>query len=382
MFCVLGAAVYRVYYGRFERRGQNCSQTSYEGATVHRTPAHGRVPAGGIVAPTRSAWQPRVGRERGVVWIGPRVLVEVSYAENAAGEAARSGAQRRSGISTSVRAQPRSALTLGRYTAYRPSMYVAASDGLPARRVGVWSKEKLTVVGNYMGIFTSSMKRKWTGLTYVDLFAGPGMCVVEDAGEELRGSPLLALDTKQSFDAIICVEQDEEAREALKQRVERHPRGATVKVLAGDCNAIIGQVIARMPQGYLSLVFIDPEGVSGLNAETMRALADRRLFVDVIILFPQQMSVNRNRWQWRGAPADTPLDRAVGTDWRTKMTPEVVQFMDLLRDFGFTFVAGAGRAFKNKIGAQLYYLVFASKSITAVQFWEKISRDDEQPPLF
>jgi len=64
------------------------------------------------------------------------------------------------------------------------------------------------------------------------------------------------------------------------------------------------------------------------------------------------------------------------------LTPEVQQFMGVLRGFGFIFVEGAGRAFKNTRGAQLYYLVFASKSLTAATFWERISRDDEQPSLF
>ncbi|PYR47872.1 MAG: hypothetical protein DMF89_17650 [Acidobacteria bacterium] len=274
-------------------------------------------------------------------------------------------------------------LTLAYGTAYRSPMYVLASDGQPARSVGPWSKEKLQVVGNYMGIFTGSMKTKWKGLTYVDLFAGPGKCVVEGTGEELRGSPLLALDTKKPFDVVLCVEQDAEAREALTQRIQRHPRGRSAEVLPGDCNAIITRVIGKIPADYLSLVFIDPEGVSGLEADTMTALASRRLFVDLIILFPQQMSVNRNRWQWIGAVEDTPLDRVLGRrDWRTTMTPEVVQFMDLLRSLGFIFVAGAGRAFRNTRGAQLYYLVFASKSLTAATFWEKISGDDEQPTLF
>jgi three-Cys-motif partner protein len=162
-----------------------------------------------------------------------------------------------------------------------------------------------------MGIFTSSMKGKWDGLTYVDLFAGPGVCVVEGTGEELRGSPLLALDTQKPFDTVICVEQDDRARDALAQRIRARGRGNTAEVLPGDCNAIIGQVIGRMPRGFLSLVFIDPEGVSGLDADTMRALANRRLFVDLIILFPQQMSVNRNRWQWIGSVEDTPLDRVL-----------------------------------------------------------------------
>jgi three-Cys-motif partner protein len=260
---------------------------------------------------------------------------------------------------------------------------VIAADGLPARAVGPWSKDKLRLVGNYMGIFTGSMKRKWNGLTYVDLFAGPGICVVEDTGEELHGSPLLALDTRQPFDKVICVEQDDEARNALEQRIGRHAQGATAEVLPGDSNAIIQQVIDKMPPGLLSLVFIDPEGVSGLDADTMRALSVPQLFVDIIVLFPQGMSVNRNRWQWVGAVDDTPLDRVLGQrEWRTDPTPVVVQFMDLLRSVGFTFVESAGRAFKNRRGVQLYYLVFASKSVTAVSFWAKISRDDAQPTLF
>lgn len=262
-------------------------------------------------------------------------------------------------------------------------MSITASDGLAARLVGRWSKEKLIVVGSYMGIFTGSMKTKWKGLTYVDLFAGPGICVVEDTGEELLGSPLLALDTTKPFDKIICVEQDAEARDALERRVQRHVRGATVEVFPGDCNAIIDKVIRKMPRGYLSLVFIDPEGVSGLDAATMRALSAPQLFVDVIVLFPQGMSVNRNRWQWAGAVEDTPLDRVLGgRDWRMDPTPEVVQFMDLLRSLGFTFVESASRAFRNRRGAQLYYLVFASKSLTAVNFWAKISRDEAQSSLF
>jgi hypothetical protein len=66
----------------------------------------------------------------------------------------------------------------------------------------------------------------------------------------------------------------------------------------------------------------------------------------------------------------------------TNPTPEVVQFMKLLRRLGFTFVESAGCAFKNQRGAQLYYLVFASESGTAVNFWAKISGDAAQPTLF
>ena len=52
--------------------------------------------------------------------------------------------------------------------------YVLSRDGLPARQVGIWSAEKLTVVGRYMGIVTNGMSGKWEGLTHVELFPGPG----------------------------------------------------------------------------------------------------------------------------------------------------------------------------------------------------------------
>ena len=92
------------------------------------------------------------------------------------------------------------------------------------------------------------------------------------------------------------------------------------------------------------------------------------------------MSVNRNKWKWL-KQTDAPLDKLL-PNWRTEQTPEVMQFMEELRKCGFTFVDSAHRAFQNEQGARLYYLVFASKSLTAVNFWAKISRDEVQSTLF
>jgi hypothetical protein len=48
------------------------------------------------------------------------------------------------------------------------------------------------------------------------------------------------------------------------------------------------------------------------------------------------------------------------------------------KDCGFGFVETARRAFHNKQGARLYYLIFASRaSVVAVEFWKKISTDDQ-----
>ena len=58
-------------------------------------------------------------------------------------------------------------------------------DGLYIPTVGRQSRDKHFFLRKYVDIFTTSMKGKWKGLHYIDLFAGAGI-------ERLRGSPDLA----------------------------------------------------------------------------------------------------------------------------------------------------------------------------------------------
>jgi three-Cys-motif partner protein len=245
-------------------------------------------------------------------------------------------------------------------------------DGLPARLVRWWSKDKLAVVARYMDIFTTGMKDRWRGLAYVDLFSGPGLCIVDEPREVIPGSPLLALRTRWPFDRVICVEADPEAHDALRRRLTAEPRGASAVAIPGDCNDVIDRVIAEIPEGHLSLAFLDPTGVS-FTLETVRRLVAGRA-VDLVVLFPQGMSVNRNRWQWIGAADDTPLDLMLERrDWRTQIIPEVVLFIERVRELGFAFVEGSGVTFENNRRARLYYLVFATRSERGLDFWRKIT---------
>jgi three-Cys-motif partner protein len=253
-------------------------------------------------------------------------------------------------------------------------VYVTARDGLPARLVGIWSAEKLTVVGRYQGIVSTGMKNKWDGITHVELFPGPGRCVIEETGEEIAGSPLLALGTRTPFDKIVCVEADPVAYEALQQRVAAHPRGNTVKLILGDCNELVDDVLAEIPQRHLALAFIDPEGVKGFEFATVQRLAQRN--TDFIVLFPQNMAINRNRDKWRDATHETALDKLLGPNWRQHREPEVRQFMERMEGLGYR-IEGSGINFSNSRGFRLYYLLFASRSPKGIEFWKKIT---EQPP--
>jgi len=68
--------------------------------------------------------------------------------------------------------------------------YIKASDGQLARKSGERAKRKHHFLRNYCGITTVSMRNKFK-LVYLDVMAGPGLCKIEENGEEFSGSPLV-----------------------------------------------------------------------------------------------------------------------------------------------------------------------------------------------
>src|SRR3712207_4527370 len=92
-------------------------------------------------------------------------------------------------------------------------------DGLPARNSGLWVTEKLHYLKNYIDIFETSMRNKpWRQRTYIDLFAGPGKCIIQETGEFYLGSPLLAITTEHPFTDYFFVDADPESIATLKTR--------------------------------------------------------------------------------------------------------------------------------------------------------------------
>jgi hypothetical protein len=133
-----------------------------------------------------------------------------------------------------------------------------ASDGLPARSTGSWVRDKKYYVGRYLDIFTRAVGKKWDGLAYVDLFAGPGQNVIRQTNESVDGSPLWALG--QDFARYVFVDVPEVLL-TLKSRLANHPKLPLIKFVEGDCNAVIERVLRSVPANYLTLVFVDPTGL-------------------------------------------------------------------------------------------------------------------------
>ena len=57
---------------------------------------------------------------------------------------------------------------------------------------GIWTKQKLNAVENYLSFFTTALKEKSFKLCYIDAFSGSGNITLKD-GQEIDGSALRAL---------------------------------------------------------------------------------------------------------------------------------------------------------------------------------------------
>jgi three-Cys-motif partner protein len=189
-----------------------------------------------------------------------------------------------------------------------------ASDGLPLRCVGGWSKAKYYYLKNYIDAFATATRLKWHGkIYYIDLFAGPGKSRVRDTEEEIDASPLLALNSPFPFANYFFVDLDREVLSVLSERCRSHALYGSIRFIAGDCNKIIDEIISEIPLRSLSLAFIDPTGVH-FNFPTVQKLATRK--IDLIVTFPQGMAINRNIKKFL-TEKHSPLDEWIGDEeWR------------------------------------------------------------------
>lgn len=276
-------------------------------------------------------------------------------------------------------------------------------DGLPMRESGEWVAEKLDYLERYIGIFENSMHAKpWRARHYIDLFAGPGKCIVPKTQQVYRGSPLLALTTTHPFTGYFFVDLEAANIDALRQRCSASPDFDQINFTVGDANEVVRQIVDRILatdrprlQGKwssLNLAFLDPAGID-LHWETIAALA-QPYSMDLIIHYPQG---GLNRYMGRAFQAEqtTKIDLFFGgPEWRKIYAQGLDkptgcdhrQLMDLyknkLRALGYQEVfqddeIGDEPLMRNaEKNAPLYRLLFASKHPLGDKFWRAVTRRD------
>jgi three-Cys-motif partner protein len=265
---------------------------------------------------------------------------------------------------------------------------VEADDGLPTRDVGNWTEEKFWFWSRYIDITTSAMvgHPAWPGgLVYVDLFAGPGICTARDSGERMPGSVLIAANAPKALRQIIACELEPKLASACELRLARTPAAGRCQVIVGDCNERIDEIAAAIPDGVLTLAFIDPPGLHA-HFETLRKLSARGR-VDLLILFADAVDALRNVAKFEhddGSRLDLVLGS--GSKWRERRkdlnqcTADTFRkllskiYCEQLRQLDY-------REFDAKVirshNGPLYRLVFASKHPLGLEFWKKITKRDK-----
>lgn len=253
-------------------------------------------------------------------------------------------------------------------------------DGLYIPEVGEHSKYKHHFIEQYINAFTTAMKdKKWSGLHYVDLFAGAGIERLRSSGTLAWGSPMIAAKTRYPFSKLHLCEQDPRRYHALRNRIDAVMPDS--QILNGDANAEINAIVGDIPKGALSLCFADPYGLH-LELDTLRVLSNKR--ADLIIFFPDRLDALRN---WAAYYLDNPesnLDRCLGQSsaWRTRLkNAPSHHHAQCLRDMYVEAIQrelGFSRIDFERIGIvsgqPLYYLIFCSRSETALQIWRRVTR--------
>jgi three-Cys-motif partner protein len=271
-------------------------------------------------------------------------------------------------------------------------------DGLPMRPSGPWVAEKLHYLERYINVFETSMRNKpWRRRNYIDLFAGPGKCVVNQGDSIHLGSPLLALTTPHPFTDYFFVDLGEDNIGVLEQRCSASSISDRVHCFVGDSNVIVRGIARRIqaiddeyiPEAWpsLNLAFLDPDGLE-LQWGTVASLAEMNR-MDLIIHYSQG-GLNRSMPKAYQSEEETAVDRFFGgPEWRQVYEKHgnnhrllMDHYKERLQDLGYEetlrddeiddepLIRNASR------GAPLYRLLFASKHPLGRGFWHAVTRRD------
>jgi three-Cys-motif partner protein len=161
--------------------------------------------------------------------------------------------------------------------------------------VGAWSADKLSLLGKYLGAYTTIMQgQEWcrNGYHYIDAFAGSGRARLRGAEEFIDGSPRVALSVRYPFTSYTFIEENPyrvESLLGLRDEFSTHD----IRVREGDCNEIITNEIVtdiRFENFNRGIVFVDPYAMN-VEWSTVESIAETRA-LEIFMNIPT-MAINR-----------------------------------------------------------------------------------------
>jgi len=257
--------------------------------------------------------------------------------------------------------------------------YLTALDGMLARKSGDWAKRKHHYLGNYCGITTKSMQRKWK-LVYLDVMSGPGLCKLKETGEEFPGSPLVALE--HEFDEYHFCEDHAGLADALEKRVSKHPKAKRVKIHNENWVKLAESGKFSFGSSTLVVAFVDPTGISQVPLSAMRHLA-QNAHIDLLVTIQYRLGIVWNAPQYQRAENDTVLDAFLDSrDWRKWDAQDPTVFgRKAIEQFSLT-ISNLGFIGTRHISVPeqqpLYRFTLFSRHSLAEKFWTEVLKIDEK----
>jgi len=219
------------------------------------------------------------------------------------------------------------------------------------------------------------MKFKWKSRVYLELFSGPGKCVVRDTGKEELGSPLQVIG--QEFTKFIFIEMNVAGANALAKRLHPHDNANLVEIWCGDCAEAIHKI--QIPANSLTFAFIDPTGIGHAPFSLIETL-HKKTRCDLLINIQHGMGIKMNIHQYKpDVDEQSALTKFLGNDsWKALPRHNPHDFfrgvLDIYKQqldkLGFSFT-GREVLISNRQGTGLYLLLYASKHPLGQKFWEK-----------
>jgi three-Cys-motif partner protein len=109
---------------------------------------------------------------------------------------------------------------------------------------GYWTEQKLSMLAAYLTAFTTASSRASRTL-HLDLFAGEHRNLSRTTGEEISGSPRVALDTAPPFTKVVLFELPAQAARLDAELRMAYPQ-RDFEVIPGNCNQQLGPVLDRL----------------------------------------------------------------------------------------------------------------------------------------
>jgi three-Cys-motif partner protein len=266
---------------------------------------------------------------------------------------------------------------------------VIGSDGLPVTKVGAWTLGKHERLVKYVDI-TRGVRGRFTKTetTYIELFCGPGRSVIQDEGEFIEGSPILAAqaakDSSVPYTDIHLADSEPSFIDAVRKRLPRE--AGRIHTYIGSAEQTVTEITSCLNPYGLHFAFLDPYKLDPLPFSVIEALAKFKRMDLLIHVSIHDFQRNLRLYM---EEHDGPLDHfapgwreAVDAKWSDKVVRmaifkhwlELIRSLDMAASDGIERVSGSNNQ-------PLYWLVLVARHGRAHEFWSKIRNISDQRRL-